>query len=63
MGHLTSMILSAIDNFAGDFSISDVERACPLVGRDMIRHVLNKLRGDGKVVILSKGRYAQWRKI
>jgi len=62
-GSKTTMILSAIDNFAGDFSISDIERACPLVGRDMIRHVLNKLRGDGKVVNLSKGRYARWRKI
>jgi hypothetical protein len=56
------MILSAIDNFAGDFRISDIETTCPLVGRDMIRHVLNKLRGDGKVVNLSKGRYARWRK-
>ena len=62
-GSKTTMILSAIDNFAGDFSISDIERACPLVGRDMVRHVLNKLRGDGKVVNLSKGRYARWRKI
>ena len=63
MGHLTSIILGAIDNLSGDSSISDIEKACPLVGRDMISHVLNKLRGHGKVVNLSKGRYARWRKI
>jgi hypothetical protein len=60
--HLTIMILSAIDNFTGDFSISDIERACPLVGRDMIRCVLNKVRGEERVFNLPKGRNARWRK-
>ena len=62
-GSKTEMVVNAIESFVGEFSISDIEKACPLVGRDMIRHVLNRLRDDGKIVNLSKGRYSRWQKI
>jgi Fic family protein len=62
-GSKTQMVNNAIDNFISDFSIADIEKSCPLVGRDMIRHVLNRLRENGKIINISKGRYSRWRKI
>jgi predicted transcriptional regulator of viral defense system len=57
------MVNNTVDNFIGDFTIADIEKSCPLVGRDMIRHVLNRLRENGKIINISKGRYSRWRKI
>jgi predicted transcriptional regulator of viral defense system len=61
-GSKTRMVFSAIENMMEDFTMADLEKACPLVGRDMIRHVLNQLHKDGKAVNISRGRYARWRK-
>ncbi|NQT65344.1 MAG: Fic family protein [FCB group bacterium] len=62
-GTKTEMVINAIDGFKGNFTISDIENACPLVGRDMIRKVMNKMRSDRKIENISKGKYAKWRKI
>ncbi|OPY66762.1 MAG: Adenosine monophosphate-protein transferase SoFic [Syntrophorhabdus sp. PtaU1.Bin050] len=62
-GSKTDMVLNAIDGFIGDFSISDVEKACPTVGRDWVRTLLQRLRQEGRIEALGKGRYARWRKI
>jgi Fic family protein len=62
-GSKTKMVFSAIENMMGDFTMADLEKACPLVGKDMIRHVLNQLHKDGKAVNISRGRYARWRKV
>ena len=62
-GSKTGMVLNAIDGFIADFSVSDLERSCPMVSRDMIRHILFKLRDDGKIISTGKGRYAKWRKL
>ncbi|MFQ5532456.1 MAG: hypothetical protein ACE5EP_01255 [Candidatus Methylomirabilales bacterium] len=47
----------------GDFAISDVERACPGVSRDMIRLVLRALQEEKRIVCLGRGRSARWRRI
>jgi len=57
------MVLNAIQNFITDFSLSDIEKVCPIVGHDTIRKSLAKLRSEGKIEPLNKGRYAKWRKI
>jgi len=62
-GSKTDMVLNAIDAFVGDFSISDLERACPSVGRDWIRKLLQKLKHEGKVYVSGKGRFAKWQKV
>ncbi len=62
-GSKTEMVMSAINSFLGDFSISEVEEACPTVSRDWIRTLLQQLKKDGKVEVLGKGRYARWRKV
>ena len=62
-GSKTDMVLNAIGGFIGDFSVSDVEKACPTVGRDWIRALLQRLKQEGRVEALGKGRYARWRKV
>jgi Fic family protein len=61
-GVKTNLVQTAVDNMPTLFSISDIERACPSVGRDMIRVVLNKLRDDGALQCTGSGRGAKWRK-
>jgi hypothetical protein len=62
-GSKTDMVLNAIDEFIADFALSDLENSCPNVSRDWIRALLQKLRTEGKVEALGKGRYARWRKV
>lgn len=62
-GSKTQMVLNAIDSFIGDFSIAMIEKSCPLVGKDMIRHVLKRLKQNGIIINIGKGRYARWRKV
>ena len=58
-----TMVQDAINHFQGEFTIKDVERACPTVGRDMIRLVLKELRAEGKIEPLGKGRGSKWRRM
>ena len=43
------------------FQISDLERDCPGVSREMIRVVLRQLREEGVLALEGKGRGARWR--
>jgi Fic family protein len=62
-GSKTDMVINAIDGFMADFSLADLERACPAVGRDWIRKLLQRLKSERKVEPIGKGRYSKWRKI
>lgn len=62
-GSKADMVQNAIDGFIGDFTLSDLKNACPTVGRDWIRALLQRLKHEGKVRAIGKGRYARWRKI
>jgi len=62
-GRKTEIVLNAIDGFLADFTITDLQKACPTVGRDLIRSILLRLRREGKLEPVGKGRYAKWRKI
>lgn len=62
-GSKTDMVLNAIEGMIADFSVADLERACPMVSQDMIRHLLAKLRKEGKVEPVRMGRFAMWRKL
>ena len=61
-GAKTSIVEETIDNLPATFSISDIERLCPSVSRDMIRVVLNRLRKEGYIVSKGTGRGALWEK-
>ena len=62
-GSKTDIVLNTIESYIGDFGIADLEKACPTVSRDMLRHVLFKLRDQGKIKPIGKGRSARWQKI
>lgn len=52
----------AVRSFRGNFTLGDLERACPGIGRDMVRRVLRDLKAAQKVECLGRGSGAQWRK-
>lgn len=61
-GAKTDLVESSIRSSSGDFSLTDLERTCPGVSRDMIRKVLLSLKKRGKVISLGRGPGALWRK-
>ena len=61
-GAKRTMVQDAISHFLGEFTIKDLERACPTVGRDMIRLVLKELRAEGQIEPIGKGRGAKWKR-
>lgn len=62
-GSKTEQIKAQIERFIKPFAISDLEKACPNVTRDMIRNVLRQLRDEGKIKYTGIGRNAKWIKI
>lgn len=60
-GEKSEVVASAVQRAAGDFSVADLQRECPGVSVDMIRHVLQNLRHQGIVECLGRGRNARWR--
>jgi Fic family protein len=60
-GAKTDLIEKTIKNFSAEFSLSDLERACPGVSRDMVRRVLRELKAKGDVECLGRGPGALWR--
>jgi Fic family protein len=61
-GAKTSLVEAAINSFAGDFTLADLERACPGVSRDMVRRVLRDLQKAGQVECLGRGPGAPWQR-
>lgn len=61
-GSKTFIVEETIENLPMTFSISEVERLCPSVSRDMIRVVLNRLRKEGILFCKGTGRSALWEK-
>jgi len=62
-GAKTEFIEAAIASLEKEFAISDLEKACPGVSRDMIRIVMNRWRKEGRLKILGCGRDARWTKL
>lgn len=60
-GAKTELVTSAIREQLGDFRLTDIERACPGVGRDWIRSLLTDLKAAGEVTCQGKGPAARWR--
>lgn len=62
-GSKSDLVEYALRNLTNPFGIADVERLCPNVSRDTIRLVMNRWRGEGRLVILGRGRDAKWRRV
>jgi Fic family protein len=61
-GSKTGMIEEAVGEFPGEFTIRDVERACPAVGRELIRRVLRRLAVKGVLECHGRGPAARWKR-
>lgn len=59
-GAKTDQVLSAIEQFPGEFSVSQLELRCPGVSRDMVRRVLREQRKAGQVECRGRGPAARW---
>lgn len=60
-GAKTELIEAAIRSLKSGFTVSDLEKSCPTVSRDMIRRVLHDLKKTRKVACLGRGPGATWR--
>ena len=60
-GAKAERVLRAVQAQSGGFTLSDIQRACPGVGRDWIRRQLADLREQGKAICTGRGRGARWR--
>ncbi|EKD28822.1 MAG: hypothetical protein ACD_79C00193G0005 [uncultured bacterium] len=59
-GSKTEQIQNAVQRKMKPFSISDIERDCSGISRDMVRLVLRQMRDEGIIVCHGKGRNAKW---
>ncbi len=62
-GAKTGIVTAAIERQIGEFSISDIERECPTVSREMIKIILRQLQKAKKIRCLGKGKSAKWQKV
>lgn len=62
-GAKTEIVTAAIARQVAEFSISDIERECPSVSRDMIKIIFRNLRKAKKIHCMGKGKSATWRKV
>ena len=62
-GSKTALVTDAIERQAGEFSISDIQQACPNVSRVMVKKVLLQMRKDKKIKSLGKGQSAKWKRM
>lgn len=61
-GAKTEIVEAAIQAMKGDFTFADLERSCPTVSRDMIRHILQILKKNKKIECLGRGPGTVWKK-
>lgn len=62
-GDKTRRIELAVLNRFGAFHVTEIQRACPGISLDMIRHVLKDLREKGVIECTGRGKQATWRRI
>jgi len=61
-GAKTEQVLTAIGGLSGEFTLSQLEQACPGVSRDMVRRVLRDRQAAGAIECQGRGPGARWRK-
>lgn len=59
-GAKTDLVEQAVARRTRAFGIAEIEAECPGVSRDMVRHVLQRLRDEGKLAVQGTGRGAKW---
>ncbi len=61
-GAKTAQIAAAIAARRTEFTLAELERACPGVSRDMIRKLLRRFQAEGTLECRGRGPGARWRK-
>jgi Fic family protein len=59
-GAKAELVRSAVRKRRGEFRLSDIEHACPGVGREWIRTVLADMKKDGELECKGRGVAARW---
>jgi len=62
-GAKSQQVRAAVERRTAPFAISELQRDCPGVSKEMVRHVLRQMRDEGLVVAEGKGRGARWRRV
>ncbi|MHB1128358.1 MAG: Fic family protein, partial [Bacillota bacterium] len=62
-GSKAAIVKDTILHFRGDFTMQDIEHACPNVSRPTINRVLEQLKGEGLINCVVPGRYARWQRL
>jgi Fic family protein len=62
-GSKTDQVRKAVARQIVPFAISDIEKECPWISRDMIRLVLREMKAEGLIKSTGKGRSAKWKVI
>lgn len=62
-GSKREQIMLAVKRKMMPFAISDIEKECPGISRDMIRYILHEMRDEGKIRSTGIGRNAKWVKV
>src|SRR5262249_54198998 len=62
-GAKTELVIQAVRAQPDEFRLTDIERACPGVGRDWIRALLADLKQKGEVTCRGRGPTARWRAV
>jgi Fic family protein len=61
-GAKTERVIQAVNEQAGEFAMSEIERLCPGISREMIRIVFRQLQKKEKIICLGRGRSARWKR-
>jgi Fic family protein len=59
-GAKTELVEQAVARRSRPFGIAEIEAECPGVSREMVRHVLRRLRDAGRLQVVGYGRGAKW---
>lgn len=62
-GAKTEQVRLAVFRRNRPFAISEIETECADVSRDMVRHVLRKMREEGLLEVVGRGRGAKWQHV
>jgi Fic family protein len=56
----SDLVLQAINSQIGEFSLAEIQAACPAASLPLIKKILAKLKRDGRIRVEGRGRGARW---
>jgi len=62
-GNKSYRVEQAVKNVLGTFTKEDIRNACPDVSESTINRVFRKLKDEGEIEVLGKGRNAKWKRL